>query len=194
MKATRQFLPSAISPPEVDEPSASTSPALTLSPRLTIGRWWMIVPWFERMNLWSGYSSRFEPWLMVMRSASTPVTSPAFSARMTSPVSSAARRSMPVPISGGSGFSSGTAWRCMFEPISARLASSCSRNGISAVATDQIWVGETSISSTSLGETVVSSPSRRRQRTRGPLSLPESWSISAFAWAMIRSSSCVASR
>src|SRR5256885_8099300 len=35
--------------------------------------------------------------------------------------------------------SRGTAWRCMFEPIRARLASSCSRNGISAVATDQIW-------------------------------------------------------
>jgi hypothetical protein len=29
--------------------------------------------------------------------------------------------------------SSGTAWRCMLEPISARLASSCSRNGISAL-------------------------------------------------------------
>ena len=37
---------------------------------------------------------------------------------------------MPVPISGGSGRSSGTACRIMFEPINARLASSCSRNGI----------------------------------------------------------------
>ncbi len=45
------------------------------------------------------------------------------------------RPSMPVPTIGASGSSSGTAWRCMFEPISARLASSCSRNGISAVAT-----------------------------------------------------------
>ena len=72
---------------------------------------------------------------------------------MTSPVSTAARRSMPVPISGASGFSSGTAWRCMLEPIRARLASSCSRKGISAVATDQIWVGETSISSTCFGGT-----------------------------------------
>ena len=78
---------------------------------------------------------------------------------------------MPVPISGASGFSSGTAWRCMFEPISARLASSCSRNGISAVATDQIWVGETSIRSTSFGGTATSSPSRERHRTCGPLSL-----------------------
>ena len=65
-------------------------------------------------------------------------------------MSIAARRSIPVPISGASGFSSGTAWRCMLEPIRARLASSCSRKGISAVATDQIWVGETSMSVTSL--------------------------------------------
>ena len=39
----------------------------------------------------------------------------------------------------------------MFEPISARLASSCSRNGIIAVATDQICSGETSMRSTSFG-------------------------------------------
>ena len=78
---------------------------------------------------------------------------------------------MPVPISGGSGRSSGTAWRCMFEPIRARLASSCSRNGIRAVATDQICVGETSIRSTSRGGAVTTSPSRDRQRTCGPLSL-----------------------
>ena len=67
---------------------------------------------------------------------------PPASASTTSPVSIAARRSMPVPISGASVLSSGTAWRCMFEPMSARFASSCSRNGISAVATDQIWFGD----------------------------------------------------
>ena len=150
----------------------------------------MIVPWLERMNLWSGYSVR----LTTIRSASTEVTSPSAVARTTSPVSTAARRSMPVPISGGSGFSSGTAWRCMLEPIRARFASSCSRKGISAVATDQIWFGETSISSTSLGETVTTSPSRVRQRTRGPLSLLVFRSISAFACAIVRSSSWVASR
>ena len=61
MKATTTFLPSAISPPAVEEPSASTSSAFTLSPTETIGRWWMIVPWFERMNLSSSYSSFFEP-------------------------------------------------------------------------------------------------------------------------------------
>ena len=165
MKATRQFLPSAISPPAVEEPSASTSPSFTFCPVSTIGRWWMIVPWLERMNLCSGYSSFFEPWLTTIRSESTWVTSPPDPARITSPVSIAARRSIPVPISGGSGFSSGTAWRCMLEPISARLASSCSRKGISAVATDQIWVGETSIRSTSLGEAVAYSSSLARTRT-----------------------------
>ena len=36
--------------------------------------------------------------------------------------------------SGASVTSSGTAWRCMFEPINARFASSCSRNGISDAA------------------------------------------------------------
>ena len=98
---------------------------------------------------------------------------------------------MPVPISGGSGRSSGTAWRCMFEPIRARFASSCSRNGISAVATDQIWVGDTSISSTWRGEVVTTSPSRERHMTC-PFSLFLA-SSSAFACAITCSSSCVAS-
>ena len=109
-------------------------------------------------------------------------------------MSIAARRSIPVPTSGASGFSSGTAWRCMFEPISARLASSCSRNGISAVATDQIWVGETSIRSTCFGDTETSSPSAERQSTCGPFSRLVFGSISAFAWAIVFSSSWVASR
>ena len=52
---------------------------------------------------------------------------------------------MPVPTNGASERISGTAWRCMFEPIRARDASSCSRNGIIAVATDTIWRGETSM-------------------------------------------------
>ena len=52
---------------------------------------------------------------------------------------------MPVPMKGASVVSSGTAWRCMFEPMRARLASSCSRKGISAVATETSWVGLTSM-------------------------------------------------
>ena len=55
---------------------------------------------------------------------------------------------MPVPTSGASERTSGTAWRCMFEPISARLASSFSRNGISAAATETSCLGETSMKST----------------------------------------------
>ena len=51
----------------------------------------------------------------------------------------------PVPTSGASAWSSGTAWRCMFEPISARLASSFSRNGMSAAATETTCFGETSM-------------------------------------------------
>ena len=66
-----QFLPSAISPPEVEDPSASTSPAFTLSPTVTVGTWWMIVPWFERVNLARPYSSFFEPCATTIFSAST---------------------------------------------------------------------------------------------------------------------------
>ena len=51
-------MPSAISPRSVEEPSASTSPALTFWPALTRGFWWMSVPWLERMYFCSGYSSR----------------------------------------------------------------------------------------------------------------------------------------
>ena len=43
---------------------------------------------------------------------------------------------------------SGTAWRCMLEPISARLASSFSRNGMSAAATETSCFGDTSMRST----------------------------------------------
>ena len=38
---------------------------------------------------------------------------------------------------------SGTAWRCMFDPISARFASSFSRNGTSEAATETSCFGET---------------------------------------------------
>ena len=100
---------------------------------------------------------------------------------------------MPVPISGASVFSSGTAWRCMFEPISARLASSCSRNGIIAVATDQICSGETSMRSTSFGPTVTYWPACVRQRISAPFSCRLA-STGVFAWAITRSSSWVASR
>ena len=101
---------------------------------------------------------------------------------------------MPVPMSGASVLSSGTAWRCMFEPMSARLASSCSRNGIIAVATDQIWSGETSMRSTSLGVGRHVLAGLGAAQDLGPLSLPDFGSTGELAWAMIRSSSWVASR
>ena len=65
---------------------------------------------------------------------------------------------MPVPTSGADGLSSGTAWRCMFEPINARFASSCSRNGISEAATDTSWFGDTSIRVMVSGGTITNSP------------------------------------
>src|SRR5204862_7150077 len=49
-----------------------------------------------------------------------------------SPESRATLSSRPVPTSGALGNSNGTDCRCMFDPMSARFASSCSRNGISA--------------------------------------------------------------
>src|SRR5690349_22148079 len=52
-----------------------------------------------------------------MTSAETSLTTPAFSATSTSPASTAARYSMPVPTSGASLLMSGTAWRCMLAPI-----------------------------------------------------------------------------
>ena len=89
----------------------------------------------------------------MMWSPSTSVTVPSSSAMIMSAASRAARASMPVPMYGASAFTSGTAWRCMLAPMSARLASSCSRNGMSAVATDTICFGDTSISWTSSGGT-----------------------------------------
>ncbi len=66
----------------------------------------------------------------------------------------ATSRSMPVATIGGSVINSGTACRCMFEPINARLASSCSRKGIKPAETPTIWLGATSMYWTSSGFTM----------------------------------------
>ena len=152
MNATSRFAPSASSPWSVEEPSARTAPATTLSPSLTIGLWWISVPWFERMNLIRSYSSRvpLPSTTMCVASSSTTVAGVAWR-RSTSPESTAARYSRPVPTSGACGIISGTACRCMFAPISARFASLCSRNGIIAVATETICAGETSMNWISFG-------------------------------------------
>ena len=121
-------------------------PSPTRLPTSTIGRWLMHVPWLLRTNFWSLYSSSSPESVSIrIRSAVTLVTTPARVATRTWPESRAARSSMPVPTIGDSGSRSGTAWRCMFEPIRARLASSCSRNGMSAVATDTTCLGLTSM-------------------------------------------------
>ena len=56
-------------------------------------------------------------------------------------------------MNGASGRTSGTACFCMLAPMRARLASSCSMKGISAVEIDTICFGDTSIRSTSAGGT-----------------------------------------
>ena len=141
------FWPSAISPWSVEELSASTWPSVTRAPTSTIGRWLMQVPWFERRNFLSRYVSRSLPSSRstMMSPAVTLTTVPAWAATTTCCESNAARYSTPVPTTGASGWSSGTDCRIMFEPIRARLASSCSRNGIMAVATLTICLGLTSM-------------------------------------------------
>ena len=89
--------------------------------------------------------------LTTMRPASICTISPPRRAFTVTPESRATARSMPVPTSGFCARRVGTAWRCMFAPISARLASSCSRNGTSAAATDTVCIGETSMKCTSAG-------------------------------------------
>ena len=69
--------------------------------------------------------------------------------------------SMPVPTYGLRARSSGTAWRCMFDPINARLASSFSRNGTSDAATDTSCFGDTSMNWMSSRGASTKSPARR---------------------------------
>ena len=102
---------------------------------------------------------------------------------MVAPEPRATVSSIPVPTSGASVLISGTAWRCMFEPISARLASSFSRKGISAAATETSCFGDTSMSSTLSGSETTNSPPRR-QLTKSSVNRPF-LSRFALAWAMV---------
>ena len=104
-------------------------------------------------------------------------------AAIAAPKSRATTPSMPVPTNGASARTSGTAWRCMFEPISARLASSFSRNGISAAATDTSCFGDTSMKSTLSGATICTSPACRHT-IRSSVKRPRA-SIGAFACATV---------
>ncbi len=102
--------------------------------KMSSGRSWTGSAFFDRLSART-----------TTRSAETYSTTPGRLATTTEPESRATTCSMPVPTSGASGCSSGTACRCMLEPMSARLASSFSRNGISAAATDTSCLGETSM-------------------------------------------------
>ena len=118
-----------------------------------------------------------------MRPPSTDSTTPSRRATMHTPESRATTASMPVPTSGAAVRTSGTAWRCMFEPIRARLASSFSRKGTSDAATETSWFGDTSIRLMSSGLACTNSPPRRAC-TVSWTNLPF-LSVSAFAWAMV---------
>jgi len=146
MNATNIFLPNAISPRSVAGPSAITSPFSIWSPLFIIGAWFIQVPAFERLNLSNLYLS-FTPssLFIIISSAVTLSAIPEFLATTTAPESLAALYSTPVPITGASLLTRGTAWRCMFAPIRARLASSFSKKGIIAVAIETTCFGDISM-------------------------------------------------
>jgi len=77
--------------------------------------------------------------------ASTQITSQSSAATTVYPESSQTILSIPVPTTGASVFNKGTACLIMFDPISALVASSCSKNGSREVSTDITCFGETSI-------------------------------------------------
>ena len=140
------FFPSASSPLFVEGPSAMISPLATRSPVETMGRWLRQVPWLDRSNFFSGYSRTVpsSSRTLIMLDAQ-PTTTPASFAMTMTPESLAIAASMPVATMDDSVLSRGTACRCMLEPIRARLVSSFSRKGMSAVATETSCLGETSI-------------------------------------------------
>ena len=102
----------------------------------------------------------FLPFKTIFR-ASISAISPSSGAITSRPVYFAASSSMPVDTSGASGATQGHACFCMFEPMSARLASLCSRNGIVEVAIENAWFAATSIKSIS---SRVTSPGEVRTR------------------------------
>ena len=83
-------------------------------------------------------SSGVRSYLMRICVASAKTTSPSPSATIWMRLSEIMSFSMPVPTIGASHVTSGTAWRIMFDPISARLASSCSKKGIRLAAIEAI--------------------------------------------------------
>ena len=100
--------------------------------------------------------------------------------------------SRPVPTYGRSVVISGTPWRIMFAPISARFASSCSRNGMRPAAIEITCIGATSMYCTSRAGLSQNSV-LKRQVTRS--SAKERLGLSgAFACAITYCSSSSAGR
>ena len=140
MKATSTLRPRASSPCPCTGRRRGPRPLDHVCPPSTIGFWLMQVFWLEHRTWSAGRCRRRSPCpcrarpgastRTMMRAASTESTMPPRRQTTTAPESLTAMCSRPVPTSGASVRSSGTAWRCMLEPISARLASSFSRNGI----------------------------------------------------------------
>ena len=191
------FLPMASSPRTVEAPSAMISPAFTFWPGFTIGRWFWQVRSLRPANLRSTYSSALS---MMMRSPSTNVTVPPRTAFTIMPEWLPTTRSMPVATQGASLLTSGTAWRCMFEPMRARLASSCSRKGISEALTPTICLGLMSTNWTSSGSTSTMStsldsslPVRRRAKTFSILVLRTLATLPSTSTASDGASVCLSS-
>ena len=140
------------------------SPAFTRWPLSQIGRRSIVIFWFVRRNFGIRYSfnagskltnssSSVRSYKIRMVVASTYSITPSPSAVIIVRESSHTCFSIPVPTIGDSLRNKGTAWRIMFEPINARCASSCSKNGIKDAAIEAICCGATSIRFTSEGGT-----------------------------------------
>ena len=72
-------------------------------------------------------------------------TVPSRLATIVTPESRATSLSIPVPTNGDSGFNKGTACLIMLDPIRALFASSFSKKGINAAATETSCFGDTSM-------------------------------------------------
>ena len=93
----------------------------------------------------SGRTGNSPSFVVMMTSAEAEATMPSASASTTERESRAHLPSMPVPTYGDSATIRGTPWRCMLEPIRARLASSCSRKGMRPAAMETSCLGDTSM-------------------------------------------------
>ena len=101
-----------------------------------------------------------------MLSPSARITSPSASATTSWLESRAILASIPVPTVGDCGCNSGTAWRCMFEPVKARSTRFFSMNGTRLAVEPRICLCEASINVTSEASTRAGCKNLRAE-TRG---------------------------